>query len=68
VIAFAIFGKGMEVGIVGLGFWALAGVAIAALVASRWVVEGSNGKEIVLEEEEEEEEGETNGNNATRPK
>lgn len=52
VIAFAIFGKGLQVGIVGLGFWCLAGLGILACVASRWVTEGTNGKEIILEGEE----------------
>jgi hypothetical protein len=52
IIAFAIFGKGLDIGVVGLGFWCLAGLAVLACVASRWVMEGSNGKEIVLEGEE----------------
>lgn len=51
VIAFAIFGKGLEVGVVGLGFWCLACLGILACVASRWVEQGSNGREIVLEGE-----------------
>ncbi|OCK78866.1 MFS general substrate transporter [Lepidopterella palustris CBS 459.81] len=55
VAAFAIFGEGLNIGVVGLGFWCLAGLAILACVASRWVVEGSNGKEIVLEDNDEEE-------------
>ncbi|KAH7370908.1 major facilitator superfamily transporter [Rhexocercosporidium sp. MPI-PUGE-AT-0058] len=49
VIAFAIFGKGLDIGVVGLGFWCLACLGMLACVASRWVAEGSNGKEIVLE-------------------
>jgi len=52
VIAFAIFGKGLDIGIVGLGFWCLACLGLLACVASRWVTEGTNGKEIVLEGEE----------------
>jgi hypothetical protein len=52
VIAFAIFGKGSEIGVVGLGFWCLACLGILACVASRWVEQGTNGKEIVLEGEE----------------
>jgi hypothetical protein len=52
IVAFAIFGKGQEIGVVGLGFWCLACLAVVAVCASRWVVEGSNGKEIVLEGEE----------------
>ena len=51
IAAFAIFGQGLKIGIVGLGFWCVAGLAVLACVASRWVVEGSNGKEIVLEGE-----------------
>ncbi|KAE9368881.1 MFS general substrate transporter [Stipitochalara longipes BDJ] len=52
VIAFAIFGKGLEIGVVGLGFWCLACLGILACVASRWVEQGENGREIVLEGEE----------------
>lgn len=58
VIAFVIFGKGLEIGVVGLGFWCLSVLAVAACVASRWVEQGSNGKEIVLEGEETEHEAE----------
>ena len=66
IIAFSIFGKGLDIGVVGLGFWCLAGLAILACVASRWVMEGSNGKEIVLEGEEVEEEA--NGDSDNKPK
>ncbi|KAL5326247.1 hypothetical protein ACEPPN_007385 [Leptodophora sp. 'Broadleaf-Isolate-01'] len=52
VIAFAIFGKGLDIGVVGLGFWCLACLGVLACVASRWVTEGLNGKEIVLEGED----------------
>lgn len=52
VIAFAIFGKGLDIGVVGLGFWCLACLGVLACVASRWVTEGTNGKEIDLEGEE----------------
>ncbi|KAG0647318.1 Major facilitator superfamily multidrug transporter mfsB [Hyphodiscus hymeniophilus] len=52
IIAFTVFGKGLDIRVVGLGFWCLAGLAVLACVASRWVMEGSNGKEIVLEGEE----------------
>lgn len=52
-IALAIFGQGLKVGVVGLGFWALAALACVAVAASRWVVEGSNGQDFLLEEEEE---------------
>ncbi|KAM3086316.1 hypothetical protein ACMFMG_000452 [Clarireedia jacksonii] len=52
VIAFAIFGKGLEIGVVGLGFWCLACLGVLACVASHWVEQGTNGKEIVLEGEE----------------
>lgn len=53
IAALAIFGKGLQIGIVGLGFWCLAGLAVLACVASRWVREGSNGTEIKLEGDEE---------------
>jgi len=66
IIAFSIFGKGLEIGVVGLGFWCLAGLAILACVASRWVVQGSNGNEIVLEGEEVE--VEENGELDSKPK
>lgn len=49
VVAFAIFGEGLKIGVVGLGFWCVACLAILACVASRWVKEGSNGADIVLE-------------------
>ncbi|KAK5122313.1 hypothetical protein LTR85_004224 [Meristemomyces frigidus] len=49
VAALAIFGKGLEIGVVGLGFWFIACLAILACVASQWVKEGSNGNEIKLE-------------------
>ena len=52
VIAFAIFGKGLDMGVVGLGFWCLAALGVTACVASRWVEQGENGREIVLEGEE----------------
>jgi hypothetical protein len=51
IIAFAIFGKGLEIGVVGLGFWCLACLGVVACVASQWVEQGSNGNEIVLETE-----------------
>ena len=56
--ALAIFGQGLRINVVGLGFWCLACLAIFACVASAWVREGSNGKEIVLDGDEEEEEEE----------
>lgn len=40
VIAFVIFGKGLEIGIVGLGFWSVACLSLLACVASFWVREG----------------------------
>ncbi|OCL13443.1 MFS general substrate transporter [Glonium stellatum] len=54
--AFAIFGAGLGIGVIGLGFWCLACLAILACIASQWVREGSNGKDIVLDDDEEEEE------------
>ena len=46
IIVFTIFGFGHKIGIVGLGFWCLSGLGILAVLASNWVREGSNGKEI----------------------
>lgn len=57
--AFAIFGAGLRIGVIGLGFWCLACLAILACVASQWVREGSNGEDIILDDEEEEEENRT---------
>ncbi|KAF2121410.1 major facilitator superfamily domain-containing protein [Lophiotrema nucula] len=56
VIALGIFGQGLKVGAVGIGFWCLAVLAVLSCIASRWVQEGSNGQDIVLEEESDEEE------------
>lgn len=50
-----IFGRGLQIGVVGLGFWCLACLAALAYFASSWVTEGSNGKEIVLEDSSDEE-------------
>ncbi|KAH8591069.1 major facilitator superfamily domain-containing protein, partial [Bisporella sp. PMI_857] len=55
IIAFVIFGKGLQIGVVGLGFWCLASLGGLACVASWWVIEGGNGTEIVLEDEGEDE-------------
>jgi MFS family permease len=44
------FGLGLEKGIVGLGWWAIAGISALGCVASLWVKNGS-GYEIVLQEE-----------------
>jgi len=49
IIAFTIFGEGLDIGAVGLRFRCLACLGIPACIASRWVTEGTNGKEIVLE-------------------
>lgn len=49
IAALAMFGKGLAIGVVGLGFWFLACLAVLACIASRWVEEGSNGNEIKLE-------------------
>ena len=61
IVAFAIFGRGQKMGVVGLGFWCLSGLAILAVVASNWVREGSNGKEIVLEGDERQSQANGNG-------
>ncbi|KIV87894.1 hypothetical protein PV11_03410 [Exophiala sideris] len=50
--ALAIFGQGLRIGVVGLGFWCLMALAILSYVASLWVTEGSNGLEINLDNEE----------------
>ena len=46
-----LFGVGLNHGVVGLAWWALSGMAMLAVLASRWVREGS-GHEIMLEDEE----------------
>ena len=48
IAVLAIFGRGLQIGYVGLGFWCLACLGILACIASRWVQEGSNGNEIKL--------------------
>jgi hypothetical protein len=53
--ALVIFGQGLRVGVVGLGFWCLMVLAVLAYLASLWVIEGSNGLEIVLEDESDDE-------------
>ncbi|KAH6637525.1 major facilitator superfamily domain-containing protein [Boeremia exigua] len=47
------FGVGLERGILGVGWWAIAGVSAVGCLASLWVKNGS-GYEIVLEENEDE--------------
>ena len=56
VMAFVIFGKGLQIGVVGLGFWCLSVLAVFACIASGWVREGGNGTEVVLEDDTEEDE------------
>jgi len=53
-MALAIYGQGINIGVIGLGFWCVAALAVLACFVSRWVTEGTNGKEIVLEGDEEE--------------
>ena len=48
------FGRGLDGGVVGGVWWALAGWAVLGVVAGGWVVEGGGGEE----EEEREREGE----------
>lgn len=55
-----VFGQGLRLGVVGLAWWLLAGVAIVGSIAGTFVREG-NGHEIVLPGEEEKEEGEGDG-------
>lgn len=50
LIVLPVFGYGLQNGIVGLGFWCLMALALFTCAISRRVTEGSNGKEIVLEE------------------
>lgn len=45
-----VFGKGLNMGIVGLGWWLMASVATVGVVAAQWVKEG-DGHEILLEGE-----------------
>jgi len=53
IAALAIFGGGLQIDLVGLGFWCIACLAVLACAASRWVKEGSNGNEIKVEGDEE---------------
>ena len=48
-----IFGRGLKVGVVGMAWWFIAGVAIIGSIAGTFVKEG-DGHEILLEEEERE--------------
>lgn len=45
-----VFGKGLNMGVVGLGWWLMAAVAAVGFVAAQWVREG-DGHEILLEGE-----------------
>ena len=45
-----VFGKGLNIGVVGLGWWLMAVVATVGFVAAQWVREG-DGHEILLEDE-----------------
>lgn len=49
-----VFGVGLRLGVVGLAWWGLAGVAVVGAVVGGFVREGS-GREVVLEGEEKEE-------------
>ncbi|KAF8860601.1 MFS general substrate transporter [Acephala macrosclerotiorum] len=51
-IVFAVFGKGLDIGIVGAGFWCLAFLAVLACIESRWVSGGTKKEKIAQEEEE----------------
>lgn len=51
-----LFGKGLDIGVVALGWWSLACVAVAGSIASQFVREG-DGHEILLEGEERCEDG-----------
>lgn len=52
-----VFGKGLNIGVVGLGWWLMAAVATVGLVAAQWVKEG-DGHEILLEGEIRDKDGE----------
>lgn len=54
VAALTVFGQGIKIGVVGLGFWCITCLAILSCITSGWVKEGSNGREIVLSDDEEE--------------
>ena len=54
-VAGYLFGVGLNMGVVGLSWWILAGVAAFGVLTSTWVREGT-GHEIVLEDDDEEEE------------
>lgn len=45
-----VFGKGLNMGIVGLGWWLMAAVATVGCIAAQWVREG-DGHEVLLEGE-----------------
>ncbi|CZR68116.1 uncharacterized protein PAC_18015 [Phialocephala subalpina] len=51
-LVFAIFGKGLDIDIVGAGFWFLAFLAVLACVESLWVAGGTKTEEDAQEEEE----------------
>ena len=58
-VAGYLFGVGLNIGVVGLSWWILAGIAAFGVLTSTWVREGS-GHEIVLEDDEEDEMQERN--------
>lgn len=45
-IALAAFGLGTSLGVVGLGFWFVAALAMLGCAASLWVTEGANGQVV----------------------
>lgn len=53
VVAAWVYGMGLEMGVVGLAWWCMAGFAVLGAVAGRWVWEG-DGHEIWLDGEREE--------------
>jgi hypothetical protein len=52
-IALGIFGHGLRIGLSGLGFWFVSGLAALACVASLWVEDGSNCVDVASDEEAE---------------
>ena len=41
ILALWIYGQGLRIGVVGLGFWCLTGLSITSCFASRWIKDGS---------------------------
>ena len=46
-MAFAVLGYGLRIGVVGLGFWFVAALAVLSFLASLRVKEGRNGEDVI---------------------